>query len=189
MKIRDKKVSIGDKIKCLSNAGSNSLIWGGNYSVTDINQFGNIQIQEDFGGKHVLAHYYKPERFELVKTKAKIPLPTISLGKTYKTRLGRPVNLFCLSNDKQHPVVGEWQNEIGEWNNETWTLAGSFASGDLSNLDLVEVNEITIVDCGRFEAKVYRDKSVLLRGKEEYLNEFIDKESMEQIIDAWIAFD
>lgn len=185
-------MKIGDKIKCTDSWDSNSLNKGSFYSIVDINQYNNIQVQELFGDENILAHYYKPERFILVKdlVKEKVKVKNIDwVNKKYKTRNGNDVNLYCLSNSREYPVIGEYC-ENGVWSNESWTLDGRvFIDSETSEYDLVEVKTQEVIDCGGFEVTVYADGSIHLLGKESHcLNECINIEDMSKIFAAWKDF-
>lgn len=126
-----------DKVKCINHRDSNSLLLDKTYTVEDVNQYGNIQVRETFDEKRVLAHYYKPERFEMVLARKS----KIDLSKKYKTREGKEVKLLAFSDDRSYPLLGQIKLD-GVWTNETWTFDGQFSqdSGP-SKYDLVEVIE------------------------------------------------
>lgn len=175
-------MKIGDTIICKDDKNSNSLNLNKEYIIVQINSFGNIGVQENFGARFLLPHFYKPERFTLVKQKTKTK--NIDFSKTYETRNGGAVNLFCLSNSSEYPVVGEY-NDNGEWVNGTWTMDGRFVrTSDEDECDLVEVITEKEVDIGGTTVRVYDDKSVYICDA----NISWTNEEMKQLVAAWQSF-
>lgn len=187
-------MKIGDKVKCVYALNSESLEYERDYEVVSINQYDNIQVRQLTRAKATLAHFYKPERFELMNAENKI----IDLGKTYKTREGCPVNLFCLSSSREYPVIGEYLNEHGDWENASWSLEGIFYSNAVfsmqvghlkSSLDLIEVAEEFELEGQSFKAVIYTDGSVYMECKGSSPNSLaIEKSEMAELVKAWRGF-
>lgn len=178
-------MKIGNKIKCINSNQSESLNRGSTYEVVDINQYNNIQVKPLNG--EPLQHYYKPEeRFELVE--ATEPAMKIDLSKTYKTRDGKEVRLFAISDDKYYPVVGQ-AKDGDTWNNETWTIEGRFYEGDdfCRPNDLVEVVTEIIVKFPEHNitAKINQDLSVNFTNNLGTAAAFCAPKVMAALVDAY----
>jgi hypothetical protein len=136
-------MKIGQTIKCINAQDSNSLFLNGKYTVTDINQHGNIQVTHAIQLTHgmsrePLPHYYKPNRFEVVAESA--VSNKIDITKEYQTRDGRKVKLFAISDDATYPVVGQILDAGKQWFNENWTLDGKIYDTEGESFgDLVKV--------------------------------------------------
>src|SRR5690554_1427464 len=64
----------------------------------------------------------------------------ISMDKTYTTRDGRPVRLFCTDLKNPYPVLGSLTYADGKEETWTWDKYGKYLGGnDTSYLDLIEV--------------------------------------------------
>jgi hypothetical protein len=136
-KNKENKMKIGQTIKCINAQDSNSLFLNGKYTVTDINQHGNIQVTHAMS-REPLQHYYKPNRFEVVAESA--VSNKIDITKEYQTRDGRKVKILAISDDVAYPVVGQILDAGKQWFNENWTLDGKiYNANDESFGDLVEV--------------------------------------------------
>lgn len=126
-------MKIGDKIKCIDANDSNNLWNHENYTVVDINSYGNIKVQRGSNGE-LLEHYYKPDRFIVLGEQ----VTKIDLTKQYKTRGGAEVKLFAISDDDEYPIVGQFKYE-GKWANSQWQSNGAYFGGQRDDWDLVEV--------------------------------------------------
>lgn len=184
-------MKIGDEIYCIDSKESKNLETLSFYYVTDVNEYGNIQVKEKETGK-TLEHYYKPARFEPAQTTEKVPLKktpvskTIDLSKKYKTRNGCEVNLIAFSKDKDYPVLGETKSASGKWKNDVWRMDGFFCPNGPSDYDLVEVPDEITISGFQFDITVYPDQSafVTVAGYSSALK----KEKMAEIIAAWQSF-
>lgn len=171
-------MKIGQTIKCINDKDSNSLYLNGTYRITDINQYGNIQVAQS--GSEPLQHYYKQNRFELVAES----VAKIDIAKQYRTEKGDTVKLFAISDDGTYPVIGQYF-EQGSWYNEQWTLDGRYMYNvrDIS-YDLVEVvNEIAFEfpDLNT-KIKITKDLSVLINSSLDHLRVSLNPEVMDRLI-------
>lgn len=62
----EKNMQIKDKIICIDTQDSDSLEYGAEYIIVDINQHGNLGLKNPTTGS-LLNHYYKPNRFKMAK--------------------------------------------------------------------------------------------------------------------------
>ena len=187
IKANDMNEIIGTKVKCVDHDGSSFLDERQEYIVISVNEFGNWQVQELNDGPKS-AHWYKPERFIVVKEKAKKKIKEfIDFNKKYQTRSGQEVNLIGRSKDADYPIVGEYKTSGGNWSNESWTEDGHyFAENAVDNHDLVEVIDEISINCGSFSVKIYKDKSVYIHGSD--IDETISVQEMKEIVEAWNSF-
>jgi hypothetical protein len=183
-----KNMKIGDTIECINTIGSESLEYKMEYIVTDINQYGNIQVREDFSPYATLAHYYKPTRFRLLSVNPAVAVKKkkeIDFSKTYLTSGGNKVNLLAMSQDPEYPVLGEvFVN--GKWESEKWTLDGKFfLDGSCSDSNLVEASQC--VECQDFNVHLFADGSVLIDGNDAP-SITLSKQEMEKIVSIWNGY-
>lgn len=168
--LQKQNMKIGQTIKCINNKDSNSLVLNGKYTVTDINQHGNIQVTH-VTSFEPLQHYYKPNRFEVVAESA--VSNKIDITKEYQTRDGRKVKLFAISDDVNHPVVGQILDAGKQWFNENWTLEGKLYNDEGESFgDLVEVKNEQSFYVGSIAVIFYRDASVYLSSNTFSANAF-----------------
>lgn len=156
-------MKIGQTIKCLNSVGSGFLHRDYFYEVIDVNQHGNIRVQCQGSGEKS-THYYKTNRFVLVKEK--VVAPAIVLNKTYTTRKGEKVKLYTVtSEEERYPVVGVvLDKDSGKWCNVQWTKQGHYFQDDINDWDLVEApNEIEFkTSVKNIKVQIFRDESALL---------------------------
>lgn len=88
-------MKIGDKIICIDAFDSNSLEYGHEYKIVDINNHGNLGLKNESSGS-LLAHYYLPHRFKL----APIP-PVFKVGQIWRYTTDSS-SLFMLIHDNIH---------------------------------------------------------------------------------------
>jgi hypothetical protein len=178
-------MKIGETIKCIDTRESNSLVLNGKYTVTDINQHGNIQVTH-VTSCEPLQHYYKPNRFEVVAEST--ASNKIDITKEYKTRDGRKVKLFAISDDVNHPVVGQILDADKQWFNENWTLEGKLYNDEGESFgDLVEVkkSEKFIIDGIEVD---FSGNGVYLYDKLTGYDLWIDHNSFKKLIKKYETF-
>jgi len=163
---------IGDKLVCLDDRDSSNLELGAEYTITDINEYDNIQVAgEDFVK---LPHFYRPSRFDTVvdykyenlrettKDTVETKSSTFDPSKQYKTRDGREFRFIGFSKDERYRIVGEVLNdEI--WQVSTWTESGRNWAEE-SEHDLIEVADKIEIKIGGIDVVVYDDRSILFNG-------------------------
>lgn len=71
-------MNIGDKIICIDSCGSESLEYEHEYTIVDINHYGNLGLKNEKEGR-LLAHYYKPNRFQIAPI-----APVVKVGQIWK---------------------------------------------------------------------------------------------------------
>jgi hypothetical protein len=175
---------IGDKLVCIDDRDSSNLELGYEYEITDINEYGNIQVAgEDFV---TLPHFYKPSRFDTIveykyeytaKDTVKTKSSTFDPSKQYKTRDGRKFRFIGFSQRENYPIIGEvLSGEI--WEVLTLTESGCYYSyPEKSCYDLIEVPDKIEIKIGGIDVVVYDDRSILFNGcvaSEPMSNEEID---------------
>jgi hypothetical protein len=174
---------IGDKLVCLDDRDSSNLELGAEYKITDINEYGNIQVAgEDFV---TLPHFYKPSRFDTVveykyenttKDTVKTKSSTFDPSKQYKTRDGREFRFIGFSKDERYGIVGEVWSDNRYWEVLTWTESGRYRAEE-SCCDLIEVADKIEIKIGGIDVVVYDDRSILFdhcSASEPMSNEEID---------------
>jgi hypothetical protein len=170
---------IGDKLVCIDDRDSSNLELGAEYTITDINEYDNIQVAgEDFV---TLPHFYKPSRFDTVveykceytaKDTVKTKSSTFDPSKQYKTRDGREFRFIGFSKDERYRIVGEVPN----WQVSKWTESGRNWAEE-SGYDLIEVPDKIEIKIGGIDVVVYDDRSILFdhcSASEPASNEEID---------------
>ena len=174
---------IGDKLVCIDDRDSSNLELGGEYEITDINIYGNIQVAEE--GLD-LPHFYKPSRFDTIveykyentpENTVKTKSGAFDASKRYKTRDGREFRFIGLSKDERFPIVGEIS--CGEnWELLTLSEYGHFYDDSKeSDCDLIEVADKIEIKIGGVDVVVYDDCSILFdhcSASEPLSNEEID---------------
>ena len=128
-------MKIGDKIKCVVDSSSRSLVLNATYTIVDINEYGNFKIK-DFWGESPPNHYCEA-RFEVIEE------VKIDFSKEYRIRDGRKVNLIGKSSSKLYCIVGEIIGTGGTV--RTWTEDGRCFYNKASKLDLIEYVEKRVV--------------------------------------------
>jgi hypothetical protein len=168
------KYKIGYKLVCIDDRDSLNLALGHEYQITDINEYGNIQVVEaDYNDIEALPHFYKPSRFDTVvdyeyenlreTTKKTVETKSVTFdpSKKYKTRNGREFRFIGFSKDKLYPIVGE------VFNGKYWGVTLFSESGRYCNesqeteYDLIEVADKIQIKIGDIDVAVYDDKSIL----------------------------
>ena len=173
---------------CLDDRDSSNLELGAEYTITDINEYGNIQVTaEDFVA---LPHFYKPSRFDTVveykyenttKKTVKTKSSTFDPSKQYKTREGREFRFIGFSKHGSRPIVGE------VWFDESWEVMSFSESGryysesEESYCDLIEVADKIELSIGGIPVVVYDDLSILFGGN------LASEPASNEEIDAFIA--
>lgn len=96
----EKNMQIKDKIVCIDNQDSDSLEYGAEYIIVDINQHGNLGLKNPSTGS-LLNHYYKPNRFKMAKREP-IEVKLLVNIKTNRVflRTGQPVESYLKVGDK-----------------------------------------------------------------------------------------
>jgi len=165
------KYKIGDKLVCIDDRDSSNLALGHEYTITDINEYGNIQVVEaDYNDIEPLPHFYKPSRFDTIveykyentaKDVVKTKSGTFDASKQYKTRNGSEFRFIGFSRDKLHPIVGEVLYDEG-WEILTFSESGRYyEESEESSHDLIEVADKIQIKIGDIDVAVYDDKSIL----------------------------
>jgi hypothetical protein len=185
---------IGDTVVCINDRDSSNLELGAEYTIIDINEYGNIQVAlEDFVA---LPHFYKPSRFDTVveykyeytaKDTVKTKSSTFDPSKQYKTRDGREFRFIGFSQNKDFSVVGEVLN--GEtWEIEAWRESGKYLEdgSSESRWDLIEVPDKIEIKIGGIDVVVYDDRSILFDGC--VACESISNEEIDAFIEALNTF-
>jgi len=182
-------MKIGDLIRCDDVRGSESLEDGAIYKIVDINQFGNLGVakQSDYSKSlfyRPLQHFYKPSRFRLIGV---IPAQTVDLAKEYKTRSGLDVKLFVISDDQDHPVVGQYYDK--KWINEQWKSDGAYYNKSTGSLDLVEVKKpVDNFKSSNCEANFFNDGSIKLNGVIFGRNPTLSNNEFANLVEAYETY-
>ena len=182
-------MKIGDTVRCIDSKESKSLDLWNTYKIVEINNFGNIGVQEMFGLNNTLQHFYKPARFELVSAKKKVaekpPVPKIDFSEKYKTRNGDEVKLLTTSTDPDFPIIGVILEKGKEPRNMQWTSEGLYLKNITSDEDLVEIQQDITVNCSNFTFSVYNDGSAYIKNFNTSLT--LERNEMLEIIKAFDA--
>ncbi len=152
-------MKIGDIVKCKKATGSTFLRGWKQYQLVNQNQHGNWQVKDEETGE-TSAHWYKPERFEVIQ--ASSSKPEIDLSQKYRTRDGRIVKLIGRSPCDKKPIVGSIQDSNGSWTTHAWNKYGEFRGGiSQSDYDLVARTTMKRIKLANGqEATVFDDGSV-----------------------------
>ena len=183
---------IGDKLVCIDDRDSSNLELGGEYEITDINIYGNIQVSEE--GLD-LPHFYKPSRFDTIveykyentpENTVKTKSGAFDASKRYKTRDGREFRFIGLSKDERFPIVGEIS--CGEnWELLTLSEYGHFYDDSKeSGCDLIEVADKIELSIGGVPVVVYDDRSILFNGNSA--TEPLTEKEIDLFVEALQAF-
>jgi hypothetical protein len=175
---------IGDTVVCIDDRDSSNLELGAEYTIIDINEYGNIQVAlEDFVA---LPHFYKPSRFDTVveykyeytaKDTVKTKSSTFDPSKQYKTRDGREFRFIGFSKHRDYPIVGEVLFDE-HWEVESFSESGRYCNeSQETEYDLIEVADKIEIKIGGIDVVVYDDRSILFdhcSASEPMSNEEID---------------
>ncbi len=77
----------------------------------------------------------------------------IDLNKTYKTRDGRPVRIYCVDGGGNYPVHGAYEQN-DRWFMETWTSKGFYGDSD-------EEHQLDLIGVGPWDNLQVDDKVIL----------------------------
>jgi hypothetical protein len=166
-------MKVNDTVKCKNASGSEFLVHNLEYILVDQNQHGNWRVKEKELG-YLSTHWYKPERFIVVKEKV---IPTISISKKYTTRDGREVKLYVTNGaEEEYPVVGVVKDG-NSWTNQTWAANGVWLDGIQDVRDLVEVVTEATLEFGSLKVDVshngvvrfvYNNASQIVMSKDDF---------------------
>ena len=178
-------MKIGDKIICKNQYRSENLRCEEQYIVTDINQYGNIQVENQWG--FTLPHFYKTNRFELAEQAKKNVEISFDSSKQYKTRNGSEFQFIGFSRDNEFPIVGEYRVCGETWQQSGWTENGRFYfENEISDWDLIEISDKIELSIGGVPIVVYDDLSILFNGNSA--TEPLTEKEIDLFVEALKAF-
>lgn len=178
-------MKIGDKIICKNQYRSENLRCGEQYIVADINQYGNIQVENQWG--FTLPHFYKTNRFELLEASKDENKNGFDPSKQYKTRNGGEFKFIGFSRDEEFPIIGEFICDGQKWQQSGWTENGRFYfENEISDFDLIEISDKIELSIGGVPVVVYDDRSILFNGNSA--TEPLTEKEIDLFVEALKAF-
>lgn len=159
MKSTNSELQKGDTVSCVKATGSSFLRTWKNYILHDQNAYGNWQVAESETGA-LSAHWYKPERFSLLKKANNDAVKTAAsnfLSKSFKTRCGYEVQIMSVASQGGYPVLGQYYDPVSKnWLSAFWTITGQHHAS--THLDLVEKKAPTGLGLSKSHAAIYEDR-------------------------------